>query len=312
MQHLYVFYFILTFSLGAISLGVAITLYLRTKDEFLQYYLYFYTPFTLLVILNVLLFYIRFNVPEINIELRETLEYLEHPVALYLVMVTVPVFVHYLASVPHASIPNILFGTLAILMLISYHVFESLSTAHPSIGRVGELLEDTIFVGVMLYSLISGARYSRKQQEPFKKRFGKIFFILFVIFFPGIISDTFLSEVTLFRFYPILYCSFSLVLTYQFLRHYHDVRSARAEQLSEVTLPAETFFDHYKISAREKEVIVFIVQGQNNQQIGETLCISLNTVKTHVRNIYQKLKVNSRQELIALLDTHAQEFPPQN
>jgi len=41
-----------------------------------------------------------------------------------------------------------------------------------------------------------------------------------------------------------------------------------------------------------------ILQGKSNKEIANELFISLSTVKTHITNIYNKLKVSSRQELL--------------
>jgi DNA-binding CsgD family transcriptional regulator len=54
------------------------------------------------------------------------------------------------------------------------------------------------------------------------------------------------------------------------------------------------------------------VQGLSNQKIGETLFISPNTVKTHIRNIYAKLEVSSRYELLALVQNVTLPLPPKN
>lgn len=47
------------------------------------------------------------------------------------------------------------------------------------------------------------------------------------------------------------------------------------------------------LSDREKEVIVSLVQGMSNKEIGDHLCISTNTVITHRRNIARKLQIHS-------------------
>lgn len=47
------------------------------------------------------------------------------------------------------------------------------------------------------------------------------------------------------------------------------------------------------LSEREKEVIVCLVQGMINKQIADHLCISVNTVLTHRRNIARKLQIHS-------------------
>ena len=47
------------------------------------------------------------------------------------------------------------------------------------------------------------------------------------------------------------------------------------------------------ISEREKEIIVCLVQGMSNKEIAGHLCISVNTVITHRRNIARKLQIHS-------------------
>lgn len=54
-----------------------------------------------------------------------------------------------------------------------------------------------------------------------------------------------------------------------------------------------------ELSARELEVLRCIAQGMSNQQIGECLYISLNTVKTHLKHIHSKLDVSNRTEAVA-------------
>ena len=54
----------------------------------------------------------------------------------------------------------------------------------------------------------------------------------------------------------------------------------------------------YNISTREREVIDQIRQGMSNAQIAEALSISIYTVKRHVNNIFRKLEVKNRAELL--------------
>ena len=52
-------------------------------------------------------------------------------------------------------------------------------------------------------------------------------------------------------------------------------------------------------SAREEEVLRFIAQGATNKQIAASLFISENTVKTHMRNIMEKLHLANRSQAAA-------------
>ncbi|MBP2644613.1 MAG: hypothetical protein H6Q75_53 [Firmicutes bacterium] len=60
------------------------------------------------------------------------------------------------------------------------------------------------------------------------------------------------------------------------------------------------------LTEREKAVLHLILKGRSGKFISEALNISANTVKYHTRNIYQKLDVNNRQELLTLFE----EIPP--
>lgn len=48
------------------------------------------------------------------------------------------------------------------------------------------------------------------------------------------------------------------------------------------------------LSVREREVLCLLANGGSNDEIAEQLTISPNTVRTHLCNIYAKIKVNSR------------------
>lgn len=52
------------------------------------------------------------------------------------------------------------------------------------------------------------------------------------------------------------------------------------------------------LSDRERGVLHLLTEGQDNHAIADTLCISINTVEKHLKNIYQKLGVSSRSEAI--------------
>jgi len=52
------------------------------------------------------------------------------------------------------------------------------------------------------------------------------------------------------------------------------------------------------LSHREREVLSLVAEGMNNRSIAESLFISENTVKNHIRNIHEKLGVHSRMEAV--------------
>lgn len=68
-------------------------------------------------------------------------------------------------------------------------------------------------------------------------------------------------------------------------------------------------YEEAGLTEREKEIAELLFQGHVNRVMAERLFISENTLKTHLRNIYDKFNVNSKNALIAHL---ASKTAPQN
>lgn len=54
----------------------------------------------------------------------------------------------------------------------------------------------------------------------------------------------------------------------------------------------------YKLTERETEILSCLVNGLNNEDISEKLFISIQTVRNHVKHIYEKLHVHSKSEVV--------------
>ncbi len=55
------------------------------------------------------------------------------------------------------------------------------------------------------------------------------------------------------------------------------------------------------LTQKEFEIVTSIFEGKTNRQMAESHFISVNTIKTHIKNIYDKLDVHTRTEAIARL-----------
>ncbi|WP_428740735.1 response regulator [Tenacibaculum sp.] len=60
---------------------------------------------------------------------------------------------------------------------------------------------------------------------------------------------------------------------------------------------------HKGLTTRENEVVKLLAKGKSYATIAEELNLSVNTIKTHTRNIYEKLHISKREELINKLGT---------
>jgi DNA-binding CsgD family transcriptional regulator len=63
--------------------------------------------------------------------------------------------------------------------------------------------------------------------------------------------------------------------------------------------------EKYRLTAREKEILLLVLQGARNKDIGKKLFISGSTVRNHISNIYQKLGVRNRLELVNRINKDA-------
>lgn len=73
----------------------------------------------------------------------------------------------------------------------------------------------------------------------------------------------------------------------------HPLRHTPSKQANE-----ETKLSSEPLTEKEKEVMSLIAQGLSNKEIAETMQISLNTLKVHIRNLYGKMGVENRQQAL--------------
>jgi NarL family two-component system response regulator LiaR len=66
----------------------------------------------------------------------------------------------------------------------------------------------------------------------------------------------------------------------------------------ENVIPQEKTLSKIGISKREWEVLALMSEGLSNQEIAERLFVSLNTIKTHSSNLFEKLEVKRRTQAI--------------
>jgi DNA-binding NarL/FixJ family response regulator len=82
-----------------------------------------------------------------------------------------------------------------------------------------------------------------------------------------------------------------------------DHFARRALAAVEQTHPHETA-SLSGLTEREREILACAAMGRTNKEIADQLCVSLDTVKTHLHHIYRKLSVNGRVEaVLAFLQT---------
>ncbi len=101
-------------------------------------------------------------------------------------------------------------------------------------------------------------------------------------------------------YFLLVYFAGSIPLIF-LTRKYIENKPLGSYKKSNVT---KSLFDKYSITPREKEIINEICKGKTNKEISETLFITLQTVKDHTHNIFQKTEVRNRVQLSQLFSAN--------
>ncbi len=77
----------------------------------------------------------------------------------------------------------------------------------------------------------------------------------------------------------------------------------------------KTYLQERGLSKRESEVVILVVQGLTNRQVADQLCVAEKTVKFHLTNVYKRMKISRRSQIIWTLPMaqfieHAKDIDP--
>jgi DNA-binding NarL/FixJ family response regulator len=71
-------------------------------------------------------------------------------------------------------------------------------------------------------------------------------------------------------------------------------------------------FKSVRMTSREREVIELIAEGLSNKQIASRLSLAVDTVKSHVHNVLEKLQLHTRLEIASYQHTRTNASPPKD
>ena len=93
-----------------------------------------------------------------------------------------------------------------------------------------------------------------------------------------------------------------MLVAFMFLFTENDLQalSVAAEAVDYFDEACDKMAADFGLSKREAEILPLALKGRTNERIAEQFVISKSTVDTHIRRIYSKCGVHSRQELIDL------------
>jgi len=75
-------------------------------------------------------------------------------------------------------------------------------------------------------------------------------------------------------------------------------------ELEKETIVLNRVASEHALTSREREILDYVYEGYSNPEISKQLNISLNTVKWHIHNIYEKMDVSTRAELMHFISSY--------
>ncbi|MEM7051070.1 MAG: helix-turn-helix transcriptional regulator [Acidobacteriota bacterium] len=281
MQGYWLGYLFVSFAIGVACFGVALAVAWRRRDAVSRCFLALYGALSVMVTASLLSAFGETAPGVISAAAQQVFRYLESIVGLYGVMLTLPLLLHRVFRVREPRRERVLVGVV-VATLVLQHLTEYVLGSTPWDER-GDWLEDGVLLAIVAYSLwLVVTRWrSAEAERPLADRIS----LLLLIGVPGFVYDLFLSEGWGLRWYPLWYCLTSVVMVSTLVRG------------EEIVSPQAA--DGWGLSAREAEVADQVARGLSNKDIATTLHISPNTVKTHLRTIFEKAGVRSRFELIS-------------
>jgi DNA-binding CsgD family transcriptional regulator len=300
-KHLMFFYLTISYSIGLPSLVVLILAYLKSRWKALNYLTYFLLAKTGTLIALSYLEYQHANVPS-GIHSYQLMIFFSLE---SLVILLIPLLVNELFAIAHRRqinyIFSVLFGIGLALIIVPYFLGLYREATSPGYLQEGILIQGltsfkiyrVIFWGAYLYGFFVMIR-EIKIAPDLKKRNLYIYFmaILLGLDFQTIAPVIKTFPENLFFFATGYFFLNILLLKYLINRFFKFSNPTLKEPLDEM------------ITNREKEILLLLAQGLANKDIGAKLYITESTVKTHVQNIYKKVGVSNRVQLLNSLKNY--------
>ncbi|MBB6481719.1 helix-turn-helix domain-containing protein [Spirochaeta isovalerica] len=145
-----------------------------------------------------------------------------------------------------------------------------------------------LYVPLVLFISLGNRDNINNRYIPLLRYMCVISLATFVPVFIDLLESLFYWDFFLFMdFYPLCLTAFAAVFLISLIRNSHIEKSRIA-------------FNRDSLTKRENEIVSAILKGETNRDIAEKYFIAESTVKKHINNIFRKLEIKSRWELLKI------------
>lgn len=297
MKHFIFLFHMITFLVGFVGIISALFAYIKYPIKLIKYYIIFIVALTIILLEQTIISYEMINIVEffwLNVLLNSG-EYVSSGLIIYFL----PLFVHELTKSVWTKKKRSIFIGLVVLQAILWAMhyltlYKKLLT----------LLASSLLFLVIIYCIVFLVIRFNTIKETSIKRALKLFTLITILFLPYMYLDTRAEHIeVLNRLFPYGLLSVPIFyMLWNLVSIYLGVKWMKAYGKVSDIMSHEDFFERFNITKREKEIILLLVKGYSYNQLAEELVISVTTVKTHIHNIYKKVGVKNKIELIHLMN----------
>jgi DNA-binding CsgD family transcriptional regulator len=318
-KHLLIAYLALALAIGAASTAVLAAALRRSRDAALRLYALFYAGLLLMLLKGMAVDYIGANLAGRLAPAAVVLLFFAPLPLTVLLLGLLPLLAHRIAAVPWRrrgdAIAAAGMAALCALVLTPFYASYSPRTGSISFGPAYVPLNAVLFASA-LYSIALVLASARRIPAGLRGMTAKAL-AAFILYLPGLAWDLFARPGGSFREAPVLPAAFPFFFMalsagnaaygIKYLAAGGGLRAA-ASVTAPLAAPLRLLEEKVAalaaacaLSPREAEVAILVCRGLGNKQIAHRLGIEPKTADNHVYNLYRKLGIGSRFELISRL-----------
>jgi DNA-binding CsgD family transcriptional regulator len=303
VEHLLIAYDILAILIGFIALFNTVSWALKTGQNDLGNFSIIYGLFTLMMVMLVLKKYLFVNVAEYSTQTWYITSGVYHVIDYAVIMATL----YYFIDAHQFRYGRRVAGVFLVLMLLSdgliFSPYGAVLDAENRmiwfktgywIAGIWNAIAFTCAIALGYWLLVRVWNTEKRTFTIGLLVFASVGYLESIgNFFSSIgVRSAVLTNERGFIYSSIPYVLYGIFLIVYFMRYPASTPVANEE-------PSKEFLSKYGITDREREIILKVMQGKSNDDIARELVISLATVKTHLHNIYKKIGIDSRFDLLA-------------
>lgn len=298
LNYILLFLYLVAFTAGFSTFLFSIIYYKLERVVWLKYYLFFLISFAFLLFIRALKLFSFLAVPSFFYSnIFNTIYFFALSISMSLILYVVPAFLYHFLNLTWKAKENLIFIGISVLYFF-------MSILGILVNFSWYVVSTSIFYIAIIYMFFVGFIHYKNITDKTIAFIVKIFALITLIIFPVLISQIlFIGNKTTADIsgiditFLLFYIWWNFIMLGYFFWYFINIIGKKAILEESSTIKNEKKSD-IGLTKREKEIVSYLLKGKTNKDISLILDISLNTVNNHVANIYEKIEVKNRVELV--------------